>query len=189
MKRTITQGLGAFDPRTWAQIRESVEGQDNLEFQGRDRRAIPVFFAQITAATQVGVTVSGVTTMRARWKYEWLQSVRKDATAAFPDSMYDTLVGGRTSADPTGGGAKRFAVNLFEVANTATVAMGIAVTNGTTIVSASLYVIKPIPIGTIVELRLMRDRGGNISPTFSAMNPIDGSCPAPDSNLIDGGTF
>lgn len=180
MKRSIVQGLGAFTPATWAEIRGSVESKDARTIEQALNRTAPVFYAIIVEATKV----SGV----ARWKYQWAQVVRKADTALFPASMFNTLVGGRTSS--VTGQPIRYAVNLLEVANTAGLAYGIEVTtDGVAIVTAPTYTFRQIPNGTIVEMRLTRDRGGLINPTFSATNPIDGDCPAPDSNLIDGGQF
>ena len=180
MKRNITQGLGVFTPSTWAEIRQTVESNDAKQIQQDLDRTTPVFYAIIIEATKV----SGI----ARWKYAWAQVVRKADTALFPASMFNTLVGGRTSS--VTGQPIRYAVNLLEVANTAGLAYGIVVTtDGVAIETAPTYEFKPIPNGTIVEMRLTRDRGGLINPTFSATNPIDGDCPAPDSNLIDGGAF
>lgn len=167
MKRNITEGLGAFTPSVWAEIRTTVEESLRKEKGDRPPMSVSIIYAKITMFTQV--------TSRARWRYEWIQVVRMASSAAFPDSMFDTLVGGRTS-NAVGGGEKRYAVNLAEVANTATLAFGIAVTGGVTIASATGYQIKPIPIDTIVELRLSRSRDGEISPTFSLTNPIDGEC-------------
>lgn len=102
--------------------------------------------------------------------------MRKADTSLFPDSMFDTLQGGRTST-PQVGQPSRYAVNLLEVANTATLAYGIAVTNGVAVVTSPTFTIRQIPLLTIVEMRLTRDRGGVLNPTFSATNPIDGDCP------------
>ncbi len=181
MKRSIVQGLGAFTPATWAEIRGSVESKDARTIEQALNRTAPVFYAKLTVATKV----SG----RARWQYEWVQVVRKASTSAFADAMFDTLVGGRNS-NAVGDGAKRYAVNLLEVANTDTLAYGIQVTtNGVTISNSIEFQFKQIPINTIVEMRLTRDRGGLINPTFLATNPIDGGCPAPASNIISGGTY
>lgn len=168
MKRSIVQGLGAFTPSTWAEIRQTVESNNIKEIQGELNRTAPVFYAKITSAIQV----SG----RARWRYGWEQVVRKADTSLFPDSMFDTLQGGRTST-PQVGQPSRYAVNLLEVANTATLAYGIAVTNGVAVVTSPTFTIRQIPLLTIVEMRLTRDRGGVLNPTFSATNPIDGDCP------------
>lgn len=181
MKRNIVEGLGAFTPSTWAEIRSLVDSKEGVEIQRSQNRTPPVFYAKITEATKV----SGI----ARWKYQWVQVVRKANTSAFADSMFDTLSGGRNS-DAVSGGAIRYAVNLFEVANTSVLAYGMAVTtDGVALQNADTYDFEPVPLNTIVEMRLTRDRGGVISPTFSAPNPIDGDCPTPDSNLINGGTF
>ena len=91
--------------------------------------------------------------------------------------MFDILVGGRNS-NAVGSGDKRYAVNLLEVANTDLFAYGIGVTtDGVAIATSPTYAVKRIPENTIVEMRMTRDRGGVISPTFSATNPIDGYCP------------
>jgi len=181
VKRNITQGLGAFTPTTWAEIRSLVDSKEKGLIQTPQNRTAPVIYAKLTVATKV----SG----RARWLYQWEQVVRKASTSAFPDSMFDTLVGGRNS-NAVSGGAIRYAVNLMEVANTGTVAYGIAVTtDGVAVSNSPTFTIRQIPLLTIVEMRLTRDRGGLINPTFSAVNPIDGGCPAPDSSLIDGGQF
>lgn len=181
VKRSIVQGLGAFTPATWAEIRGSVESKDAQTIEQALKRTSPVFYAKLTLATKV----SG----RARWKYEWVQVVRKASTSAFADTMFDTLVGGRTS-EGVGAEAKRYAVNLLEVANTDLFAYGIGVTtDGVAIASSPTYQIKRIPVDTIVEMRLTRDRGGLINPTFSAVNPIDGACPSSASDLISGGTY
>ncbi len=180
VKRSIVQGLGAFTPSTWAEIRGSVESKDAQTIEQALKRTSPVFYAKLTLATKVAG--------RARWQYEWVQVVRKASTSAFADTMFDTLVGGRNS-NAVGAEAKRYAVNLLEVANTDLFAYGIGVTtDGVAIASSPTYQIKRIPEDTIVEMRLTRDRGGLINPTFSAVNPIDGAC-AFDISLIDGGQF
>lgn len=169
VKRSIVQGLGSFTPSTWAEIRQTVESNDAKQIQQEINRTAPVFYAKLTVATKVAG--------RARWQYEWVQVVRKASTSAFADTMFDTLVGGRTS-EGVGAEPKRFAINLLEVTNTANLAYGIAVTtDGVAISTSPTYTFKRIPLNTIVEMRLTRDRGGVISPTFSATNPIDGNCP------------
>lgn len=169
VKRSIVQGLGAFTPATWAEIRGSVESKDARTIEQALNRTPPVFYAKLTLATKVAG--------RARWQYEWLQVVRKASTSAFADTMFDTLVDGRTS-NAVGAEPKRYAVNLLEVANTDLFAYGIGVTtDGVAIATSPTYAFKRIPENTIVEMRLTRDRGGVISPTFSATNPIDGYCP------------
>lgn len=180
MKRNITEGLGAFTPSTWAEIRSVVESNDKGLIQGGQKLTSPVFYAKITEATKV----SGL----ARWKYQWEQVVRMANTSAFANPMFDLLIGGRTAFIQ--GQAIRYAVNLLEMPNTANLAYGIGVTtDGVVIASAPSYEFKRIPLNTIVEMRLTRDRGGLINPTFSATNPIDGACPSPVSDIISGGTY
>lgn len=185
MKRNITQGLGAFTPSTWAEIRQTVESNDAKQLQQEIDRTAPVFYAKLTDATKVAG--------RARWQYEWVQVVRKASTSAFADTMFDALVGGRNS-NAVGAEPKRYAINLLEVANTDVLAYGLTVTtDGVAIAIAPTYQVKRIPVNTIVEMRLTRDRGGIINPTFYATNPIDGGCPVSnlieDTDLISGGTF
>lgn len=167
MKHSITQGLGYFTPEVWSDIREKVEESEPQPTSRNGRRSL-VLYAKLGDATQVA--------NRARWKYGWEQVVRSANTSAFGDSMFLTLVGGRNSNDPMGGTAKRYGLNLCEVANTATIAFGFGVTNGITLTSVVGFEVKRIPQDTIVEMRLSRDRGGAISPTFSMVNPIDGQC-------------
>lgn len=171
MKRNIVQGLGAFTPSVWAETRSLVDSRERKVYQKTQNRTPPPFYAKLTSATKVAG--------RARWKYEWEQVVRKADTSAFGDEMFNILVDGRSS-DSVPNAPKKYAVNLLEVANTEDLAYGISVTtDGVVISSVPTYSFRRIPQNTIVEMRLTRDRGGDLSPTFSATNPIDGDCPEP----------
>ena len=162
IKRDISVGLGAITPQAWAQIVDKVnENASQRRFAQRDGQK-KTFIAKLTSAVQV----SGL----AKWEYAFEQVCRVTATVTV-----DTVTDGITNTVyPT-----KKAINLLEVANTANLAYGIAVTSGTIIASNNSFSFKRIPLNTVVEMTSRYDAAGQVSFEFCAMNPIDGSCPSP----------
>lgn len=173
MKPTINKGLGALTPETWGQIYAAVQATGSGDRTGenyaqREKR----FPARITGNT---IAVAG----RARWKYSW-EEVRRDAS--------NSLVVGIVADGRTGTTSTDFAVNLFELSNTATNAYGYAVAS-LELDTADGFSIAPIPTNVIVEMVMRRAADGSLAYEFIAPNPITGTCPAGLVQELDGGEF
>lgn len=163
IKREISKGIGVLTPSVWATIVDSTERKSPQRAMSSASKT-ELFTAKIsaTAATQI----SGL----AQWLYEFDQVVR---TAGASTNAFTVVTWGiKSSTLPI-----RKAVNIYESANTAVLAMGFAVTSGINITSAPGFSIKPIPPGTVVLMAMHHDTANVLSYEFSAMNPIHGACP------------
>lgn len=177
LKRSISTGLGALTPSAWNEIVDAVDYYQSLgnvvdaTYAGNDLNQRTIL-ALIGTPTQIGTA--------ARWQYAWTQ-VRRSASAT-------TYAADGGLSDTTPG--MRKALNLLEVGNTDALAYGISV-SGLLLNNASGWAFKPVPAGAIVQLRMVRDKGGVLSLEFIAPNPIDGACPVPPSPILgtDFGTF
>ncbi len=173
MKPTISKGLGALTPETWGEIYGAVQNSRRVDRTGEDyAQREKRFPARITGNT---IAVAG----RARWKYSW-EEVRRDASNSLVVSIVADGRTGTTSTD--------FAVNLFELSNTATNAFGYAVTS-LELDTADGFSIAPIPTNVIVEMVMRRAADGSLAYEFIAPNPITGTCPAGLVQELDGGEF
>lgn len=184
MKPTITRGLGALTPATWAEIYATVSGAGAdggggtitrpPKTAGGDRER---FLATIGAATQI----SG----RAIWNYEWTQ-VRAQTTAS---SVTTANVSNGLNNTTQGK-----AWNILEWANTDAVAYGYNVdtANGVDLTDYEGFKIDKVPAGTVVQMWLTRATDGTLRAEFMAPNPITGACPTPPSPVLgafDYGSF
>jgi hypothetical protein len=177
LKRSISTGLGALTPAAWSEIVEAVDYVQELRGV-TDGMGPPgdlsqrTILAKIGASTQIGTA--------ARWEYAWTQ-VRRDASA----TTY-SADGGLSDTTP----GMRKALNLLEAGNTDALAYGISV-SGLVLNNADGWEFKPVPADAVVQLRMVRDKGGVLSLEFIAANPIDGACPVAPSPITgtDFGTF
>lgn len=97
-------------------------------------------------------------------------NTKENGVARWEYSVFDTNFNG---ANFVVSGSFVNAKNLLEVMNTSTTAYGISVTgsHGITLAGFTGFSFKPVPNGTIVEMKYKN--GGYF---FSAPNPIDGAC-------------
>jgi hypothetical protein len=177
LKRSISTGLGALTPSAWNEIVDAVDyvqEQRNMSdgMNGAGELNQRTILALIGAATQIGTA--------ARWQYAWTQVRRSASVTTYAAD------GGLSDATP----GMRKALNLLEAGNTDAIAYGISV-SGLVLNNADGWEFKPVPAGAIVQLRMVRDKGGVLSLEFIAPNPIDGACPVPPSPILgtDFGTF
>lgn len=182
MKPKITRGLGALTPATWAEIYATVAGAGAdggggtitrpPKTAGGDRER---FLATIGAATQIAG--------KAIWNYAWTQ-VRAQTTST---SVTTANVTNGLSSTTQG-----VAWNILEWANTATIAYGYSVADGTDLTDYEGFKIDKVPAGTVVQMWLTRATDGTLRAEFMAPNPITGECPAaplPVLGTSDYGTF
>ena len=163
IQRTISHGLGALTPEAWREIVAAVDMARSSGFMMDGGNALGAGAPRFIDAVITGATQDGA---KAKWTYAWTQ-VRRDASA----NTWSTESGGLTST--TNG--MRAAVNILEGANTESVAYGYA-HSGLNLSNHAGYQFKPVPTGTPVHLRLVRDKANVLSVEFSAPNPIDGQC-------------
>jgi len=165
MKRTITTGLGALTPSAWQDIVAAVDAtvgpsEEGGAAGGRTIAQQRTIDAKITTAT---VATAGI----ARWEYDWEQVRRTNG-----QSIFETFTGAMTSA--TNGGKK--ALNILEAGNTASLAYGYPVTNGTALSNHTGYSFQRVPANAVVQISIRRDSAGKTSFEFQAPNVIDGAC-------------
>ncbi len=172
IKRRITRGFGALTPNAWDSLIRTAEWAGRLRqpmaameasanaFASSGSREVYHFDARITTATQI----TGV----GRWQYAF-EEVR---LAGSGGTEWAAVSGGIT-----GDGATAYALNRLEAGNTATLAYGMTATSGVDLTAHSGFSLQRVPANTVVEMRAVRDADAAVRYEFSAMNPIDGSCP------------
>ena len=125
----------------------------------------PYFYAKITGH-------SGGSSC-PRWKYSWVEVVPSSTDGECNNTDYTTLSGGRSGTNDS--------LNVWESANTASVAYGFSVTgSGTWYLQNSPFTqmeFKPVPTNTIVMMRtVLAPTTNRVRFEFCAPNPIDGEC-------------
>jgi len=168
MKRTIQRGLGSLSPAVWRQIADSVNKLVSEYHESFTAQQPKKILARITTTTKI----TGI----ARWKYGFVEVLRDPDTSGMDTVFFSPRTGGITSDLQSLATYK--ATNLLEAGNTSTLWYGVAVqgAQGIQLVSNDAFSVKPVPINTVVEMTIVRSRGGNTFAYFSAPNPIDGVC-------------
>jgi len=168
MKRTIQRGLGSLSPTVWRQIADSVNKLVSEYHESFTAQQPQRFLARITNATKI----TGI----ARWKYGFEEVLRNPDTSGMATALFSPRTGGITSDLQSLATYK--ATNLLEAGNTSTLWYGVAVqgSQGIQLVSNDAFNVLPVPVNAVVEMTVVRSRGGNAFAYFSAPNPIDGDC-------------
>lgn len=199
LKPTISKGLGALTPEAWAKIVAATEwvlqNKESVAREAAERASanVPdVFVAKITGSA--ALATAGTPYF---WKYSWSRQVlsgsQSSLTTAAPTglALAGTNVNGQSNAAPS-----TWAVNLFEVGNTATARNGYTHDGSTGLITdAPNYKVDAVPTDAIVLMHAIRlDAGtaaGRIQYVFEYPNPITGGCETAffDSTSFDAGTY
>lgn len=192
IKPIISKGLGALTPEVWAEIVKAVSfAKSNATLAISDQTG-DSSFPSLTLAQITGSSVlEGSGLASRRWKYSWKRVVvlgtQSTCTAEEPANgrVVGSITDGTTDAAPS-----KWAINLFELGNTATLRGGYTHSSDTNyIVGSNGFQTAKVPDDTIVPMIPMRLVQGRLQWCFWYPNPVDGACTTALVNTYDGGNF